>query len=294
MRKRILVLLFCASMLLCIPQAGATASLRGDADCDGSVTAADASLVMRYAVRLATLSSEGMQNADANLDDSVDASDAAVILRHLVKLVDIAQLTPMPSMTATPKPTATPAPTPTATPVIDAALLEQIRIGCSKAGWDDYAEDIALFIQSMPEDDPYRKILLAGATHMGMSYGTGAGQLDCSGFVRTVYRDDCKYTKEYPYKNSDGTITWFKQNRPERIHDVTMSGSSFDTSKWKSGYVLAYTDSSGKGNHLSIYLGRIDGIDFVMESATSVDGVCIRSLWSTEKWQLKYYINPLD
>ncbi len=289
MRKRILVLLFCASMLLCIPQAGATASLRGDADCDGSVTAADASLVMRYAVRLATLSSEGMQNADANLDDSVDASDAAVILRHLVKLVDIAQLTPMPSMTATPKPTATPAPTPTATPSIDPAFLEQIRIGCSMGSrdWSEYAEDIARFILSLPESNPYRAILIKGTEFMGMDYVSG--KMDCSGFVREVYRG-CGYSK-YPTGSSNTVITYFKGKN--RLHQVTTNGGSIITNGWEPGYILAYLDSQGEGNHVSIYLGKIDGIDFVMESARGAGGVCIRQLWSTDVWRLTYYIDPL-
>lgn len=290
MKKRILALAVCMLMLIGIPQAGASVTLRGDADCDGKVTAADASLILRYTVGLSDLSVQGRENADANIDECVDSSDAAVILRHLVKLVDIVDLTPMPSITPTPKPTPTPSPTPT--PALDQTLLEYVRIGTAKGSntyhdWTEYAEDITLFIQSMPESNPYRAILYQGATHMGEAYVSG--QMDCSGFVRTTYRE-CGYSK-YPSGGSKNVIAFFKDKK--RLNDVSKTDSYIDTSNWESGYILAYVDSDGVGNHVSIYLGCVDGVEFVMESSSSRNGVCIRRLWTDTTWQLKYYINPL-
>ncbi len=60
----------------------------GDANCDGSVTAADAALVLRYLVGLNDLSAQGMINADVDGDLAVTAEDAAIILRYVVKLID--------------------------------------------------------------------------------------------------------------------------------------------------------------------------------------------------------------
>ena len=59
MKKRILALAVCLMMLIGIPQAGAAVTLRGDADCDGKVTAADASLILRYTVQLSEMTAQG-------------------------------------------------------------------------------------------------------------------------------------------------------------------------------------------------------------------------------------------
>ncbi len=305
MKKQLLALLFCICMLLCIPQAGAAVTMLGDVNCDGQITAADASLLLRYFAGLAPegISKQGLENADANSDGKLDPTDAAMILRHLVKLVNLNDLSPTPSATASPvpsesaSPTASPTPPPSQQP--DQALLKLIQKGCAKGSnqyhdWTVYAEDITLFIQSLPKSNPYRAILYAGATHMGKPYGTGNGQLDCSGFVRETYRD-CGYEADvYPGGSSDSVIQWFRTFQPKRIHNVVIRNDIIDTTGWKPGYVLGYLDASGTGNHVSIYIGCIDGIDFVMESSTSRNGVCIRRVWTDTKWQLKYYMNPLD
>lgn len=303
MKKRLLALLLCICMLLCIPQAGASVTRLGDADCDGAVTAADASLILRYTVHLSEMSEQGCENADVYPDGSVNSIDATYVLRYIIGLTDLVFESPDPSATLptqpTPTATATATASATATPELDETLLKLVRKGCQKGSnqyhdWTVYAEAITLFIQTLPTSNPYREILYRGATHMGTSYGTGSGQLDCSGFVRTVYREDCGYKKEYPTGGSDTVIQWFIQNQPKRIHNAVVSDDYIDTTGWKPGYVLAYTDSTGKGNHVSIYLGCVDGVEFVMESATKAGGVCIRRLWSNETWRLKYYINPLD
>jgi len=62
---------------------------RGDANCDGIVNAADAAAILRYLVRLETLSDQGLRNAlvtDMSGNTKVSAADAAKILRWLVRL----------------------------------------------------------------------------------------------------------------------------------------------------------------------------------------------------------------
>ena len=62
-------------------------TLRGDADCSGTVNAVDALLTMRYAMSLVsyeTLGDQGFSNANMNEDDSVNATDAVLIMRYIL------------------------------------------------------------------------------------------------------------------------------------------------------------------------------------------------------------------
>lgn len=60
--------------------------LYGDANCDGRITAADASLVLRALIGSAALSARGEKNAKVDGTDALTASDAALILRSIVGL----------------------------------------------------------------------------------------------------------------------------------------------------------------------------------------------------------------
>ncbi len=66
------------------PQPPASARLRGDADGDGAVTAADARLTLRAAVGLETYSGEQSAACDMDGDSAVTAADARLILRLAV------------------------------------------------------------------------------------------------------------------------------------------------------------------------------------------------------------------
>gem|GEM_PF-6528618 len=59
---------------------------RGDANCDGEVSAADAALVLRYLAGLTDISEQGLLNAHVTNGDSIGAADAAMILRYLAGL----------------------------------------------------------------------------------------------------------------------------------------------------------------------------------------------------------------
>jgi hypothetical protein len=63
--------------------------LTGDTNGDGLVTAADALLLLRNLVGLASLSESGLKAADVNGDGFVTAADAALILRAIVGLAVI-------------------------------------------------------------------------------------------------------------------------------------------------------------------------------------------------------------
>lgn len=61
-------------------------TLLGDANENAVTNSADAAVILRYTVKLDTLSAQGLLNADVNLDKKVTAADAAAILRYTVKL----------------------------------------------------------------------------------------------------------------------------------------------------------------------------------------------------------------
>ena len=60
----------------------------GDANCDGEITPADASLVLRALVELEPLTGLGLLNAKVDGADDLSAQDAALILRYLVRLIE--------------------------------------------------------------------------------------------------------------------------------------------------------------------------------------------------------------
>ena len=83
--KRVFALI-CLLLMLLIRPAAADETLPGDANLDGAVTAADAAVILRYAVKLDPLEGQAYRNADANLDGTVTSADAALIVRALVGL----------------------------------------------------------------------------------------------------------------------------------------------------------------------------------------------------------------
>ena len=61
-----------------------SAPVLGDADGDGAVTAADALLVMRFAMSIVTLPPDA--NCDMDGNGAVDATDAVLIMRRVMNL----------------------------------------------------------------------------------------------------------------------------------------------------------------------------------------------------------------
>lgn len=63
-----------------------TSVLKGDANLDGAVAADDATAILQYVAKLATLQPLAAQAADANQDGAVAADDSTAILRYIAKL----------------------------------------------------------------------------------------------------------------------------------------------------------------------------------------------------------------
>ncbi len=90
MRKKLPALLLCLLLLSTALSPCAYAYLHGDADLDGTLTAADARLVMRASVGLETTGSDIVPVADCDDDQQLTAADARLILRASVHLEELA------------------------------------------------------------------------------------------------------------------------------------------------------------------------------------------------------------
>ncbi len=263
MRKRILALLLC----ICMASAGFVYTFadgtdqNGDANGDGSVSVSDASLVLRYCVGLDyRMTMRGRMLADADCDGTIEAEDAAAILRHIAGLNSLQ------------------------TNATDADLLTMLNRK-SNLKDRDLTEWVARFIQFYPEGD-VKNVLNASAKYIGKSYS----EYTCDKLIYTIYRDAGIPTTVYPNSTSDGTLTWFRKNHSEFLHETTIDSWR----DWKSGNVLIYTDpNTGKGNHLALYVGAIDGKAIVIDSGTS-DGVRLTFVWEYDKWIISYYGDPVS
>lgn len=85
--KRILSL-FCAAVIFMTSVFVVFAAEKGDVDSDGSITAADARLALRFSVSLDNPTDEQKTSADMDSDGNVTAADARTILRISVGLGD--------------------------------------------------------------------------------------------------------------------------------------------------------------------------------------------------------------
>ncbi|MBQ1632545.1 MAG: C40 family peptidase [Clostridia bacterium] len=265
MKKRVFSIALCILLTLAFfAHSAAESDLIGDANGDGEVTVSDAALAMRLSVGLDwRMNLRARFNCDFNGNGEIDASDASQILRHAAGLKQLVM------------------------PTTDAVLLEELNANSHYI--ELFTEWIARYIQSLPTQNPYRKVLYEAAKYIGTPYE----EMDCSKFVRTAYRDAGISTSVYPQTNSNGTLVWYQSNRPERLHEMPMIEElEFDIDVLNPGYVLIYINpETGMGNHLALYVGKIDGEPVIMDSGN--DGVRLQGLWSGGSWELTYYVDPL-
>ncbi len=294
------VLLLFGSMTVAAEQNRMT----GDVNGDNAITAYDAVMVLRHVSALESITAASLPFGDADGDGYITASDATIILRHVADLQHIGE-TAKPTETPTETPTATPTATPTeapaatplptatatatATPAYDAAEYALVVTGLGSAD-AQYAEAVATYIHRLDAADSYSAIVHAALPYMGIPYGTGEGQLDCSAFVKQAYRD-CGYSSSVITGNSDGMISFFRNKN--KLQAVLDGDGAIQYDLLKTGYVLLYVDGSGAGNHVAIYLGVVNGIPFLLDASTGRNAVCIRRVWDYAPWNLTYFAAPL-
>ena len=274
MKKRILAFILCVCMFAtCFAYSVADGEQYGDANGDGNISVSDASLILRYVVGLDNrMKTRGRMRGDVDMNGSVDAGDAAAILRHIAKLETINQVE------------------------TDTELLKLLQKQ-SMLDNADILEWSTRFMQSISNED-VKSVFYAAATFIGTPYGKETdGKLDCSAFLKKAFELANIPKTKYPRSSSDGTLSWFKTNHPEQLHET----DEFSWKDWKPGSVLIYVNQvTQKANHLSLYVGEIDGIPVVMESRSGgCDGVRIGRLMGSyynsksEYVELTHYVDPL-
>ena len=269
MKKRLVTLLLVIGMLLSSTTALADEKdrLGGDANGDGQVTAADAAYMLRYIVGLEDdMGLLNMLCADVNANAEIDADDAAAVLRYVTDLAPLRQIS------------------------TDQTTLRLLKVQSTLS--DDATEWAARILHNMPSGKR-KTVVYPAARYLGVPYGTGQGQLDCSAYLRTAFENAGVPESVYPHTNSHGTLLWFRRNHPERLHETDPSRWR----DWKPGCVLIYVNPvTNRGSHVSLYACEIDGKPIVMESRRmECDGCRIGVLMEDEdKCVLAYYADPFQ
>ena len=65
--------------------------VRGDANCDGKISAADLTLICRYILGEGNINEAGKHAADSNKDGKISAADLTRICKHVLGEVTIEQ-----------------------------------------------------------------------------------------------------------------------------------------------------------------------------------------------------------
>ncbi|MBQ1821581.1 MAG: C40 family peptidase [Clostridia bacterium] len=267
MKKKVLICVLCFCMAIsglfyAVADEKAVSYVTGDANGDGKVTPADASLILRYCVgRVSNLSLRNKINADVNRNGAVDKNDAAAILRHIVKT------------------------SPLTSTALDRTLYESLS---KNTAFDSgNVEWITRVIQALPSSNKYRAVLYAGSKLMGKTYS----EMDCSTFVKTAFRN-AGYS--FPSGASYKILDYYNQNGLTHALSFKSDGT-INTSALKPGYILvSLNPSTGKANHVSLFVGVVNGQVVIMESGSSgLNGVRLTKMWYTSGYEWKYYINPL-
>jgi len=261
MKKRVLTACLCICMALCFSALSAADStmLQGDANGDGKVSVRDAALVLRYSVGLSEgISTRCKIQSDVNRNAKLDAEDAASILRQAAGIASLQAI-----------------------PALDTSLYNKLAAHPLKD--QDYTEWIARTIQYLPSGSR-KKVLYAAANYLGTPYS----ELNCSDYLKEAFAD-AEINKEiYPGKSSDGVLSWFRTNHPDRLHEI----ASYPIEKWKpSGIVIYLNPDTGKANHVALFIGMIDGQAVITDSGTK-DGVRLSELWEYAGWVPTYYADP--
>ena len=270
MKKRLAILLLCLCLLLSVfhtVSADGDDRLGGDANGDGKVTAADAAFVLRFVVGLEErMDLYDMLSADINGNGEIDADDATSILRYVTDIAPLTQIS------------------------TDAATLTLLKVQSTLT--DDETEWAARLMYAMPSGKR-KNVVYTAARYLGVPYGVNQGQLDCSAYLRTAFENAGIPESVYPHTNSHGTLTWFRNYHPERLHKTDPSCWQ----DWKPGCVLIYINpATNRGSHVSLYVCAVDGKPIVMESRRmECDGCRIGVLMpDEEKCVLSYYADPFQ
>lgn len=141
-------------------------------------------------------------------------------------------------------------------------------------------------LNAMDESSLTTKVIMEGFTDLGVPYGTGQGQLDCSSFVQKAYK---AVGISLPRTSSEQGRYCYNLN------------GAISASNRKAGDLVFFestTCNCGRYceiHHVALYIGTIDGVKYFMEASSGKKKIVLRRAWGdgdTSGWDIVFYSRP--
>ncbi|MBQ9949303.1 MAG: C40 family peptidase [Clostridia bacterium] len=147
-------------------------------------------------------------------------------------------------------------------------------------------QEILDYINDLDEDSDITRVIMEGIIRLGISYGTGSGQLDCSSFVQAVYNTvgvnlprTAAEQGRYCY-NLHGEIS---KNNVRTGDLVFFRSTGCNCGRYK------------EIHHVAIFLGPVDGVKYYLEASSGKHKIVLRRAWGdgdTSGWDIEFYGRP--
>ena len=145
-------------------------------------------------------------------------------------------------------------------------------------------QDILAYLNGMNENSIRTKMIMEAFTKLGITYGTGSDQLDCSSLVQVAFanvgislpRTSCLQAKFCYDKN--GVIPTDERAAGDLVF-FTQKGCN--CSRWH------------EIHHVAIYIGKVDDTGYYIEASSGKKKIVLRRAWGdTGDWAIDFYSNP--
>lgn len=153
---------------------------------------------------------------------------------------------------------------------------------------DFWTNPVFDYVMSLDPNNGCHRVMLTGMELLGKTYS----EYDCSKFTMTAFKD-----AGFPNVKTGASrdqLNYYKNAGLANPLSPNPFTGQFDLSMVPPGSLLFWVDKNGVSNHIGFYLGRINGMDFLLESASGAGGVVIRPNWgSSGSYTLAYWVAPL-
>ena len=175
-------------------------------------------------------------------------------------------------------------------------LYQQIYANLRVTNPDAWIGPVFEHISSLNPNSSYYRTLLEGMKLLGKTYK----EYNCTEFIDAAFKNAGVTIlpldgTSFPKGSASTQLSKYKSKDIAYELAPNSYTGQFDLSMLSPGSLLFWTDRSGSGNHIAFYLGTINGVDFLLESASGANGVAIRPNWgnNVSSYTLKYWVAPL-
>lgn len=165
-------------------------------------------------------------------------------------------------------------------------LLSGNAFSGSSALSDSVRRKILLHLNSLDEDSITTVAIMEAFTDLGVPYGTGSGELDCSSLVQKAY---ATVGVSLPRTSAEQGRYCYNLNG-----EISSSGR-------KAGDLVFFRQTSCGCNryrdihHVAIYIGVVDGVKYFLDASSGKDKIVLRKAWGdgdTSGWSIEFYGRP--